>query len=87
MYICTYLQVVMWDISDYEDRFQYNKPLKPSDTKGNIAAQVCKMCTSVCAELRTYVHTVCIYICIILFICTYVRTYIYRYHDWYNWII
>jgi WD40 repeat protein len=36
---CRNGQVVMWDISDYEDRFQYNKPLKPSDTKGNIAAQ------------------------------------------------
>ena len=37
--LCT-LQIVMWDIAEYEDRFQFNKPLKASDTKGNMAAQV-----------------------------------------------
>nr|WAW84845.1 axonemal dynein intermediate chain 3 [Halisarca dujardinii] len=36
---CSNGQVVMWDIAEHEDRFQYSKPMKHSDTKGNIAAQ------------------------------------------------
>lgn len=37
--ICV-LQIVLWDISAHEDRFQVNKALQASDTKSTNAAMV-----------------------------------------------
>ena len=34
------LQIVLWDISAHEDRFQVNKALQASDTKSTNAAMV-----------------------------------------------
>ena len=33
-------QIVLWDISAHEDKFQFNKPLQAADTKSNAAAMV-----------------------------------------------
>ena len=49
------LQIVLWDISAHEDRFQFNKPLQASDAKSTSAAMVRRRGGE--AKFRTCIRT------------------------------